>query len=114
MQQVASDPENTPREEPIYAALWKPRLWYGCNPVLLVIVGFFALMSFPVGLLAHNLWWSALGVAVLSVSVYPLRALARREPEILEVLPRYCTHAKHYAAIGSVGSPLLAPRRHQR
>jgi type IV secretory pathway TrbD component len=111
---TSKDPEHTPREEPIYPALWKPRLWFGCHPVLLVIVGFCTLMLVPVGLLTHNVWWMALGALAMMLAIPPLRSLARVEPDIIEVLPRYRTYARHYSAVGSVGSPLPSPRRHQR
>lgn len=111
---AAGDPENTRREEVVYPALWRPRLWLGCHPVLLVVVGATALMMVPVGLLTHNIWWMAFGMAIMMVAMPFLRKLARYEPEIIEVLPRYQAHARHYSAVGSVGSRLPSPRRHQR
>ena len=108
------DVEHVRREEVVYAALWRPRLWFGCHPVLLVVVGFFALMLVPVGLFTHNVWWMAFGVAIIGISMPFLRMLARYEPEFVEVLPRYRTYARHYSAIGSVGAQLPETRRHQR
>jgi type IV secretory pathway TrbD component len=82
--------------------------------VLLVFVGFFALMLVPVGLLTHNVWWMAFGVAIIGAAMPCLRMLGRYEPELIEVLPRYRTYARHYSAVGSVGSRRPDSRRHQR
>jgi type IV secretory pathway TrbD component len=111
---MVDDPEHTTRWEPIYSALWKPRLWFGCHPALLLAAAVPCLITVPMGLLSHNLLWMLLGFVVLFGSLWPLRALARKEPEIAEVFPRYLKYAHHYPAVGSVGSPMPQPRRHQR
>jgi type IV secretory pathway TrbD component len=111
---VERDPEHTPREEEMYRALWRPRLWLGCHPVLLVMVGFACLFTVPIGMITHNLWWMLFGAILLAASMPLLRWLARIEPDFVEVIPRYRTYARHYGAIGSVGARFPDRRRHLR
>jgi type IV secretory pathway TrbD component len=109
------DKEQTVRRERIYAALWRPRLWLGCNIIPLAIFGGSAVFSVPIAFNTGNLWWMVVGIVYLSAVIAILRWLARYDPDFFVVFWRYLrTYDRHFPAVGSVGSPLPVPRRHQR
>jgi type IV secretory pathway TrbD component len=109
-----TDPEHTVRREPIYASLWRIRLWLGCPIVPLAIGGALCLFTVPIGLQTRNLWWMGVGIVAMSAIIFALRKLAKIDPKFFAVAPRYLRYAKNFSAIGSVGSPYPPARRHQR
>jgi type IV secretory pathway TrbD component len=108
------DPEHAARVEPIYPALWRVRLWLGCPIIPLALGGAVCTLSVPVGLQTRNLWWLAVGIIALAALIFGLRKLAQIDPQFFAVAARYRRYAKHFPAIGSVGSPYPMARRHQR
>jgi type IV secretory pathway TrbD component len=121
-----ADTENAPRRERIYSALWRVRLWLGCPIIPLAILGGASLFCVPLALHTGNLWWMLAGIAYLSIVIGVLRMLAKRDPDFFVVYWRFANldfpfvrnwtprYDRHFPAVGSVGSPLRAPRRHQR
>jgi len=110
-----SDKENTARVERIYAALWRARLWLGCNIIPLGILGGSAILSVPIAFHTGNLWWMLAGIVYLGAVIGILRWLAHYDPDFFIVFWRYVRkYDRHFPAVGSVGYPLPEPRRHQR
>ena len=108
------DPEHTVRREPIYASLWRVRLWLGCPIIPLGVGGALCLFTVPIGLQTRNLWWMGVGIIALTAIIFALRKLAKIDPKFFQVAPRYRRYAKHFPAVGSVGSSYPMARRHQR
>jgi type IV secretory pathway TrbD component len=108
-------PDDEVIEEPIYAALWRARLFLGCNIVPLAIVSVVAVCLIPVAIsTGPNMWWMGLAFALEGLSIPILRWVARVEPHPWTVFWRHRRYAHHYAAVGSVFTPLPPARRHQR
>lgn len=108
-------PDDAVVEEPIYAALWRPRLFLGCNIVPLAIVSIIAVLLIPVSIsTGPNMWWMGLALAIMVIAIPILRYVARVDPYLWTVFWRHRRYAHHYAAVGSVMTPLPPARRHQR
>ena len=109
------EPDDTVVEEPIFAALWRPRLFLGCNIVPLAIVSMIAVLLIPVALLTGpNMWWFGLAIAIMVGAVPLLQFAARKDPYLWTVFWRHRHYAHHYAAVGGVLTRLPPARRHQR
>jgi type IV secretory pathway TrbD component len=108
-------PDDTVVEEPIFAALWRPRLFLGCNIVPLASVSILAVLLLPVSLMTGpNLWWFGVAIAIMVIAIPVLQCAARKDPYLWTVFWRYVRYDHHYAAVGRVLTKLPPSRRHQR
>ena len=130
-----ADRENTVRVERIYGALWRARLWLGCERIPLVIAGGSALFCVPIAFHTNNLWWMLAGLVYLTVVISLLRKLGEHDPHFFAVFLRFInvvgicrslhiyhpiirdwfpSYDRHFPAQSSVFAPRPDPRRHQR
>jgi hypothetical protein len=110
-----ASPDDAVVEEPIYAALWRPRLYLGCNIVPLALMTAVSVLLVPVAVMTGpNYWWFGLSVALMGIGIPTLQFIARIEPYPWTVFRRYWHYAHHYAAVGAVYAKLPAARKHQR